>query len=142
MEPDYDAEVKKIDWTLGKSKEDIPLATPVDELDKEKPLETKEVVENMNKHEKLYMEMVKNQTVNTLESGGIEDPGLQISFIEDQLQKLILLKDEGFTDNIEKYTGIQNALKEKRKNLIKEVIKCDDEYAENAKNIYEEIKKL
>jgi len=141
MASSYDAEIKEIDWTLDKSKKDVK-AVPVEKTVEKESIVGKEVDINMDKHMKLFVKMVRDNTVETLESGSITDPMQQYSFIGSQLEKLVLLRNDEITGTIEKYFSVQNALKDKIEGFQKEINKCLDEYAENAKSIYEEIKKL
>ena len=96
----------------------------------------------MNGSVKLYVELVKNEMIETLESGSIRDPMQQYKYIDTVLQRFLLLNIENVNKAIVKYFEDQKKVKDDMEKAMAEYQKHLDVYADNCKNIYEEIKKL
>jgi len=95
----------------------------------------------MNESESLYKKLVKNEMVEALESGQL-NPEQQYAVVDGTLQKLILLNNDEITQAAKIYFDDQTKLKEKITVAQESISKSMDEYGENVKAIYEEIKKL
>jgi hypothetical protein len=90
----------------------------------------------------IYIDRIKQETIQTLDGGGISDPYEQYAFINSQIQKLLLTNDDRILKTTKKYFEEQDKLMERKKNLDNEVLKIMDEYAENCIEIYKFIKTL
>lgn len=96
----------------------------------------------MKEDDKLYVKLIKNEMENTLQSGALKEPMAQYAYIETVLQKLLLIRDKTLTENIKDYFTDQEKLNKKIEQHQKELKKLIEEYGENAREMYEEIKKL
>lgn len=88
---------------------------------------------------KLIIKLIK---ADLEKCGLIKEAKSQISFIEENLLKLLMLQDADISKIIEDYFNDQEKIKDEMAKLQKELQKKMDEYVENAKAIYEQIKKL
>lgn len=96
----------------------------------------------MLRNETLHIKIVKNKLVNTLESGMITEPNDQLNLINDALKDINLIKDNPMSSSIFKYFEDQEKLEKQIETKNKDLQKDMDEYTDNAKEIYETIKKL
>jgi len=95
----------------------------------------------MKENEKLYVEMVKKEMVDALESGQL-DIEQQYAVVNGTVQKLLLIDDGGITKALKQYKNDQDKLEEQVIKIQEETTKLMETYADNVKNIYENIKKL
>lgn len=95
----------------------------------------------MDEHNRLYLDRIKNDLIEVVDSGTTE-PQTTWALVENALTQLYILKDDELTETVKEYFNVQTAIKKKIKQGQKEQEKLAEEYAENVKNIYEEIKKL
>lgn len=101
----------------------------------------------MNKASELYVKQKKEQLIDTLDSGTIKEPIQQYALIDNFVLDILLVHDN--KTELEKYLKLQDDLKtkikdenkklEKQQKTIAELI---NEYGNNAREMYEEIKKL
>lgn len=96
----------------------------------------------MDESETLYVELVKEEMIGTLESGALREPMQQYQYIDTVLQRLLLLKDPQINSVCKKYFLDQKKIKQDMEKSQKEYQRLLDIYADNCKDIYEEIKKL
>jgi len=97
----------------------------------------------MDRYEEQYKKLVKEETVNVLESGQINEPQAQYNIINHSLKELLLIKEPKICDTIDKYFIDQELLQRQIESKQKELQILVDEYSNNVKEIYEGlIKKL
>ena len=96
----------------------------------------------MDDMKRLYVDLEKKNLENTFTSGAVKDPAAQYSYLENSLHKLLLINDPVFTSVISKYFDEQRKLQEEIEKLQQGMQERMDQYGKNAKEIYEEIKKL
>ena len=90
----------------------------------------------------LFVKQLKEQMVETLESGQLE-PLAQYAYVDGIcLQLLTIDEDIGVFNAIKSYFDEQTKLKDEINNLNKQLKEKMDKIADNTKSIYEEIKKL
>jgi hypothetical protein len=95
----------------------------------------------MDETDQLYIQLIKQEMIDALESG-ILKPEQQYAMVDSVVQRLLRLKDENIVNVVKQYIDDQGTLKTKITTLQKDMEKTMDEYAENVKNMYEQIKKL
>ena len=96
----------------------------------------------MDEKTRLYIDIEKRNLQNTFTSGAVKDAAAQYAVLENSLHKLLLLDDSELNKVIKKYFDMQNKLQEEIEELNQGMQERMDEYGKNAKEIYEEIKKL
>lgn len=95
----------------------------------------------MNENDKLYIKLAKKEMVNALESGEL-NPEQQYAVVNATVHKLLLIKDDGITKTVKQYVEDQDKLDEQVIKAQENIKKLMDEYADNVKGIYENIKEL
>jgi len=95
----------------------------------------------MDEHNTLFIERIKNDLIEIVEAGTTE-PQTTWALIDNALTQLILIKDKEITSTIQEYFKEQTNIKKEIKNHQDTQEKLAKKYADNVKNMYEEIKKL
>ena len=103
----------------------------------------------MNNSDKLFIGCKKNELINTLDSGMIKEAVQQYALVDDFILDIFRLYDGDKRGTLEKYLEDQNKIKEKIKTegikkaeIDKKLVGFIEEYGKNARDMYEEIKKL
>lgn len=99
--------------------------------------------------DRLQIEMRKKNLIDALESGSIDDPLKQYAFVDQFLLDILSFTDKEQTKTIVEYLEAQDKLKDKIKEINNKIIglqedahKLLEEFTNNGKNIYEEIKNV
>ena len=97
---------------------------------------------DLKEHERFYIKLMQKQITEKLETGLIKDAPQQYAFIEELMQKLVLLNNKKINEKIGLYFEVQDTVKDKVKELQEKLQGLSDQYAKNVTKMYEEIKKL
>lgn len=96
----------------------------------------------MNEKDRLYIDLTKKEMKNTLEGGTLPDPMQQYAYIDSVIKNLLMLDEPIVNSVAKKYFDDQKQITVRMDMARKDQQKCLDEYAENCKKIYEQIKTL
>lgn len=99
-------------------------------------------VNDMDVYDKRRLKSIKERAVAILESGHVTDPNAQYELVNSAVVDILQFKDKVVCDEIIKYLDDQDKLKKQIEDKQKELQKLMDEYGDNAKDIYEMIKKI
>lgn len=95
----------------------------------------------MNESDRTYLQIIKTEMIETLESGQL-NAEQQYQVINQTLQKMLLLHNDKLTKTIAEYFADQEKIKEQMKEKNNDIKRMVESYSDNAKKIYEQIKKL
>ena len=96
----------------------------------------------MDEKDRLYIDITKKEMKATLESGTLKNPMQQYAYIDSVLKNLLMINNPVLNSVAKKYFEDQKAVSAKIELARNEQQKALDEYAQNCKDIYEQIKKL
>lgn len=90
---------------------------------------------------KLFVvEMVQHRIQTVLDKGLVQDPRDQVNFINDCVERLGVLPE--YAPMMSRYFHDQVRLEQRIEAKMKELQDLQDEYSKNAKEMYDEIKRL
>lgn len=103
----------------------------------------------MNNSDKLFIQCKKNELINTLDSGMVKEAVQQYALVDGFILDVFRLFDKVEYKTFENYLNDQNKLKEQikaegtdKEAVDKKIVTLIEEYGKNARDMYEEIKKL